>query len=539
MIAQQAGKVLLAEEKRFAHDFISIVFSKEEAKPKPPSRRHLQKFAESREVKVGLRVDEQTVTDLELHAAIQRVFKPCSSGGHYLAYSTLLNGAEDMMALAPLKIEVRQHSQQLDPLLKPLRSCSDDPLPFLFLGARLTPPGWAAHLLIVPIIFLISLLLLRMTQFDAAGWLGIAVSTCAVAYTQIRLHALLISWKSVRKGICTILRAAEGLVESKLTTSDLPLKEIRKVVTRLERSQAGWEWLNEYLNLILLREYRNMSADMALVDSHIDVLRSAYLYSAQVDVLQALSSAPDRLAVPWADIEDEAQATPGELNIEGMIHPGMDLPLKFARIATKNGGAFISGQNAAGKSTLLRATGVNALFMRAFAGGFCTRCSGSVSSVISSITAADSMEDRESLYFAELRRCREILQNIEASHGILVLIDEPFRGTNYLESVSASASALDFIATRARTIVVTHNLALCSMLPSFKRFQVRRSEGVISVEPGVLADPNGLSLFDQVINNEAISLNARRWFEEIASKHISESHAKGTSLELPLANNES
>ncbi len=134
-------------------------------------------------------------------------------------------------------------------------------------------------------------------------------------------------------------------------------------------------------------------------------------------------------------------AAPRALALQGMLHPlaGGAVPLSFG---VDGRGAFISGQNAIGKSTLLRGMGLNLVSARAF--GFCYADSADVPrlAVYSSMQNEDSLDGGESLYIAELRRARELLALAESGAPALFLIDEIFRGTNHLESVAAAAAVL-------------------------------------------------------------------------------------------------
>lgn len=512
----------LASERRFARQLFSRATPAAPVLASPPSRQHLEQFARHDADASGRRIDVQTVDDLELHAATKAVFEPCSKAGHYAAYAALVNGTAEAQRshVAALKADVRRHAEALEPLLDPLRHSPHDPLPFLFLGARYPTPAWANHLVIMPMLLLIGIMLVASGWAAAAGWLAVAAAVAVMAYAQIRLHAFLVSWKMVRAGLCTVLTTAESLAASNTVRHAHPLARINALRRSLERSRSQWEWLNEYLNLAMLREYRTMLADIRRVENEIVMVRSAYLYCASVDLQHALLTAPSRLGIPWSDAQDGVVAQGDALSFEGLVHPGIARPLPFSSLHAGIGGTFISGQNAAGKSTLLRAVGVNALFLRAFGGAFCTRCTGEVTGVISSITATDSMANRESLYAAELRRCREVLAIVASMDKVLVLVDEPFRGTNNLESLSASASVLESLATRARTVVVTHNVILCTLLPQFHALQVRRAGNHIAVEPGVLADPNGLRLFDDVVQDAQLSARARHWFDRLSGEHL-------------------
>jgi DNA mismatch repair ATPase MutS len=121
---------------------------------------------------------------------------------------------------------------------------------------------------------------------------------------------------------------------------------------------------------------------------------------------------------------------------------------------------IVTGSNMAGKSTLLRAIGLNAVLAQA--GG--PVCAGSLVvpnyPVWSSVRIQDSLEQGISLYMAELLRLNQIVD--AAREGpILFLLDEILHGTNTSERRIAARSVIrQLMATRSIGTVSTHDLEL-------------------------------------------------------------------------------
>ncbi|WP_229415834.1 MutS-related protein [Pseudoduganella armeniaca] len=174
-------------------------------------------------------------------------------------------------------------------------------------------------------------------------------------------------------------------------------------------------------------------------------------------------------------------------------------------------GAFVSGQNGVGKSTLLRTVGINLVAARAF--GFCYAVSAHVPSlpVYASMQSEDAMDSGESLYMAELRRARELLALARRGPAVFV-IDEIFRGTNHLESVSAATAVLHELARHHLVLVSSHNLELAPLLRDrLAPFCVEAGAHGVTVRPGVLRDTNGIRLladsgFDAAIERDAVTV---------------------------------
>jgi DNA mismatch repair ATPase MutS len=167
-----------------------------------------------------------------------------------------------------------------------------------------------------------------------------------------------------------------------------------------------------------------------------------------------------------------------------------------------------------GKSTLLRTVGINLVVARAF--GFCYAREASVPAlpVYASMQSEDSMLGGESLYMAELRRAKQLLAAADGPHPGIYLIDEIFRGTNHLESVSAAAAVLEVLAAKGLVIVSSHNLVLAPLLAHrLAPLCVRVEDGVLVLEAGVLAHTNGIALLAQRGFGAQVEANAGRVFE--------------------------
>jgi hypothetical protein len=127
---------------------------------------------------------------------------------------------------------------------------------------------------------------------------------------------------------------------------------------------------------------------------------------------------------------------------------------------------LISGSNMAGKSTLLRAIGLNAVLA---ATGAPIRASAARISPLTlgaSIALTDSLAEGKSKFLAEVERLRAILRAAEdpASLRTLFLIDEIFSGTNSLDRRAAAESiAHSLIAHGAIGALSTHDLTLTEM----------------------------------------------------------------------------
>jgi hypothetical protein len=125
---------------------------------------------------------------------------------------------------------------------------------------------------------------------------------------------------------------------------------------------------------------------------------------------------------------------------------------------------LVTGSNMSGKSTLMRAIGINAVLAQAGA-PVCARelTMGSVS-VRTSMRMSDSLEQGVSHFYAELHKLKAVL---DARHGevpVLFLLDEVLHGTNSRErQIGARWVLAELLRANAIGAVSTHDSGLCTL----------------------------------------------------------------------------
>jgi hypothetical protein len=370
-------------------------------------------------------------------------------------------------------------------------------------------PRWVPVLGWLPWAFLVSVgLALGM------NWLWMWLVTLALFLSlcgiQAGYHDAVQEWTGILNAMQQMLRA-HGLLAQIDDPATAPLRDDGAEASRLNRGLgrsllAYLPGARDYADWMFLENVRHYFRSRAVVREHIDFLRSSF---ARVAALEAdlalarhLSQAP---AFCWAEQGDEVA-------LDDVVHPLLaDAAALTFGMARQ--GVFISGQNGIGKSTLLRTIGLNLITARAF--GFCyaTRAVTPLQPVYTSMQNDDAMDNGESFYMAELRRGQELLA-VAAQRRAIFLIDEIFRGTNYLESVSAAGAVLHTLAQQGRVVVASHHLVLASLLAdSLRPWCVSREDGRWQLKPGLLQATNGIALltargFDSAITTKADRIHA-------------------------------
>ena len=128
---------------------------------------------------------------------------------------------------------------------------------------------------------------------------------------------------------------------------------------------------------------------------------------------------------------------------------------------------IITGPNASGKTTQLKTTAINIILTQQFGVGFYTSCELVPYTHIHSYLNIPDTSGRDSLFQAEARRCKEILDVVATSDTDstrhFCVFDELFSGTNAEEATSASFGFLKYLQGFANVdfILTTHFVKLC------------------------------------------------------------------------------
>jgi DNA mismatch repair ATPase MutS len=133
---------------------------------------------------------------------------------------------------------------------------------------------------------------------------------------------------------------------------------------------------------------------------------------------------------------------------------------------------LVTGSNMSGKSTLLRAIGLNAVLAQAGAPVCAAAMTVPPVELQTSIRVQDSLELGLSYFMAALARLKQIvdaaarLDPPQAGRRLLYLLDEVLQGTNSVErAVAVRAVAQHLIDARAIGAMTTHDLALAEDEP--------------------------------------------------------------------------
>jgi hypothetical protein len=239
------------------------------------------------------------------------------------------------------------------------------------------------------------------------------------------------------------------------------------------------------------------------------VVRSWLQAVGEIEALSSLAAhAFEHAADPFPEFTTESPC----LDAKAIAHPLIP-EASVVRNDVKIGGDLrvmvISGSNMSGKSTLLRALGINVVLAQAGAPVRAASLRISPLAVGASIRISDSLQDGVSRFYAEILRLRQILDQTTGATPVLFLIDEFLHGTNsHDRRIGAEALVRGLVERGAIGFITTHDLALAEIAAILGEraanvhFEDQIEDGQIrfdyKMRPGVVRKSNAIELMRSV-----------------------------------------
>lgn len=211
---------------------------------------------------------------------------------------------------------------------------------------------------------------------------------------------------------------------------------------------------------------------------------------------------------PFAEFSAEESPC---LRAEGLGHPLLPTQTCVRNditIGDERQVLLVSGSNMSGKSTLLRAVGVNAVLAMMGAPVRARKLKVSPLAIGASMRISDSLQKGVSHFYAEITRIRNVVE-LSPRGPLLFLFDEILQGTNSQDRrIGAHGILQTLLRNHAIGLVTTHDLALTSLEEEFPHrianvhFQEKLEAGKLSFDyrlrEGVVTTSNGVELMKSI-----------------------------------------
>lgn len=355
----------------------------------------------------------------------------------------------------------------------------------LRLPARIVSRPWLARaLLLAPVI------LLGGTAAWALGWLPFAavamwgvVQLSLLFFVQshaVRALDLIAAKRGYAEAVRAMLVAIEGAVfhapmlrelQARLriggTQPSHYLKRIDRIASLGElRHQGPFHFI---LNVSLLWDAHVLWALERLGDDLRSGFGDALVALGELEALASFATlaAVDPAARDPERLDQAAKAVEPLLLAEKVEHPLLGADERVGNDLRLDGRGhllIVTGSNMAGKSTFLRAVGLNAVLAMAGAPVCAKRFAVSQARLCTSMRTIDSLQKGASYFYAELERIEALLAAVDESLPVIFLLDELLRGTNAEAREVGARALLRYLLDRGATgVVATHDRSLTAL----------------------------------------------------------------------------
>ena len=154
-------------------------------------------------------------------------------------------------------------------------------------------------------------------------------------------------------------------------------------------------------------------------------------------------------------------------------------PVKNSYKLNKN--IIITGPNASGKTTFIKMTFINTLLSQQFGCGFYKKAKICPYDKFCSYINIPDTSGRDSLFQAEARRCKDVLNCIDSTtNRVLCIFDELFSGTNPTEASASAYAFLNYISSKSNCtfLLTTHFLDVCQKLNKTKSISMHNMKTI-------------------------------------------------------------
>jgi hypothetical protein len=181
---------------------------------------------------------------------------------------------------------------------------------------------------------------------------------------------------------------------------------------------------------------------------------------------------------------------------------------------------IITGPNASGKTTILKSTLINIIFTQQFGCGFYDSAKIAPFKHIHCYLNIPDTSGRDSLFQAEARRCKEILDiiSVNKKDSHFCAFDELYSGTNPEEAETSAASFMLYLQKykNVSSLLTTHFVKVCKKLDKVKGIQnckmVAEKNGhkikyTYQLAPGISEIKGGINVLTEMNYPEEIIKN--------------------------------
>lgn len=279
--------------------------------------------------------------------------------------------------------------------------------------------------------------------------------------------------------------AAEKLCREKIPVLEPQQQALREILRQFKKLKREAKWgmrsmgggenpigvVMDYVNMIFHFDILAFNGMLHQVRSHAEEVDALLTITGRIDAL--IAAAGYRESLPGWCLPVFARGSAQEkgagadmpcLVMKNMYHPLLAEPVK--NDITACGGVLLTGSNASGKSTFLKAAALNAIFSQTIHACCADFYQGCFFRTMTSMALRDDLGSGESYYIVEIKSLKRILEAAaEPEVPVLCFVDEVLRGTNTVERIAASTQILKSLCRPGVCcFAATHDIELTGLL---------------------------------------------------------------------------
>lgn len=424
-------------------------------------------------------ISDQIWNDLDMSLFFAHIDYTSSTVGQQYLYDQLrkINYNSQAFSLREKVLsDLEQHPEDLyeiQYLLEKLNNRKSYYLPNLFQGIHIERPKWFFIIPVLSVTVFISFILSFFNpSFLFLIILLLPVNVALHYYNKLNVNVyidsvpMLLQLNAAAKKIMTFKQFSplSGNTEKSVEAIDQIRRRIaifkleQKVESEME--MAFW-FLLELIKITFLLEPWLLFSIIGKLKTKRAEIEKVFTFVGEADTalsIISLRKASSQYCIP-AIIEKGSTVAATE-----MVHPLVHNCVANS-FETSSKSFLLTGSNMSGKTTFIRAVGLNII------SGFCLNTcfaktfSFPVLKIHTSIRISDDISSASSYFFKEVAVIKQIITDTALNSINIVLLDELFKGTNTIERIASAKSVLSFLHQHHCLVFVsTHDLELTGML---------------------------------------------------------------------------
>jgi len=270
------------------------------------------------------------------------------------------------------------------------------------------------------------------------------------------------------KGLCKIKTLAPQPVMGDIRRYYKSLKSVKRNIP-VASSMTGEiaESLFEYVNILFLFDIRNFNKFMKIIKERSEEFHALYRAFGEIDMSICIASF--RHSLP--EYSQPEFSKENELNFTDMYHPLISTPITNSGAINNN--SLITGSNASGKSTFIKALAINCILAQTINTCAAKTFKARFSLVMTSMVMRDDLSGGDSYFIVEIKSLKRII-DLSQEYPCTCFIDEILRGTNTIERIAASAAVLEYLKEQnVLCIAASHDIELTRILEKYDNYHFR------------------------------------------------------------------